>query len=104
MNKTFKLFGEEIIIRPPTYAKLTAALIPQILLIAGIMLVLSYTFSFYLILKELGTPTEPLQEGIAFWVRLPVTFIFLIWIALSSDAMDEIQKKREKKRYYKPLI
>jgi hypothetical protein len=107
MNKKIKIFGYEITIGTPNYAKLTAALVPQILLIATIMLVISYTFSFLfalILLKESGIDLMPLQKGIDFWFRLPGTFIVLIWIALTSAAMDEIQKKRDKKRYSKPLI
>jgi hypothetical protein len=107
MNKKIKIFGQEIWIGTPTYAKLTALLVPQILLIAVIMLVLSFTFSFSLaliLLKEQGIDLIPMQEGIDFWFKLPMTFIMLIWIALTSAAMDEIQKKQDKKRYSKPLI
>jgi len=107
MNRKIKIFGQEITIGTPTYAKLTAALVPQILLIATIMLVISYTFSFMLalvLLKEQGIDLMPMQKKIGFWFRLPATLVMLICLALTSATMDEIQKKRDKKRYSKPLI
>lgn len=108
MNQKIKILGQEITIRKPEpYADIRDILITQIAFIALIMLVISFMLSFGLaliFLKESGTPLEPLQKGIDFWFKLPATFIFLIWIALTSDALDEIKKKRDKKRYSKPLI
>ncbi|MBE3087128.1 MAG: hypothetical protein IMZ64_13025 [Bacteroidetes bacterium] len=108
MNKKIKVFGKQITIRKPEpYADIRDALITQIAFIAVIMLVLSYVLSFSLaliFLKEHGTDLGPMWKGIGFWVRLPITFFMLIMIALTSAAMDEIQKKRDKERYSKPLI
>jgi hypothetical protein len=108
MNKKIKVFGKEITIRKPEpYADIRDILIPQIAFMSVIMIVLSFTLSFILaliLLKEQGTDLSPMQEGINFWLRLPMTFLVLIWIALTSDALDEIKKERDKKRYSKPLI
>jgi len=107
MNKKFNILGKEIVVGIPTYAKLTAFLIPHIVLIAVIMLVVSFMLSYNLaliLLLEQGKDLTRSWNSIMFFLRLPVTFILLIWIALISAAMDEIQKKRDKERYSKPLI
>lgn len=109
MNKKIKVFGQEITIRKPEpYADIRDMLLCWTIGLAVIMLTISFTFSWfwaYMFLRDyMGADMEKLNPGFEWWFRIPITFLSLVYLTLLAAILDEAQKKRDKKRYSKPLI
>jgi lysylphosphatidylglycerol synthetase-like protein (DUF2156 family) len=81
------------------YSKISASLLAWICGLGSLMLIMSFTFSWmwaYTFMLEQGKDMEKLSKGFDFWLRIPVTFMALIILALISNVLD-IQYKRNQK-------